>query len=170
MIHIKRKFWTFILLATAITLIFVVPVIASEHEPSNVRSHVSELHDLMAQLITERQAVNNFSSDLLSDENIRSMDVVSIITARSALLLEFDALLRDASLIRNRASSHPDAPMSPINLIGVPYRNMSVDSSFVVGFTDEVYFELIDLILEFTGIDRESLDVRVTPPISFCVR
>jgi len=39
--------------------------------------------------------------------------------------------------------------------------------TFSIGLASEEYFELIDFILEFTGIKREMLDVEIMAPATF---
>jgi|GEM_PF-5421198 len=112
---------------------------------------LAEFKELVSRLFAERQSINALGFALVEEPLIPVND------ARFTTLRELNDVMAEASEIQSRARGE-SIPTIFISLFSEPseYRD-----TFFIAFTSEEYFELIDLILDYTGITREELEVAV---------
>lgn len=126
---------------------------------------VKELHGITSSLINERRATNARSVDF------RKMDYIhlhpyfeeTMNDARFALLREFNEILRDAIIIQNKVNGL-NVTIGDV-IIGFAEPDFILWDKFFIGLTNERYFELIDLVKDFTGIEKEMLYITIWEPI-----
>jgi len=124
-------------------------------------SRITQIQNTITELAEESRAAAGLRVDFSIYENLHLHPEYRdyMIDARSALLREFLQLALDAVIILDAAYvGQYDFPVV-INMIGIP--DGIINHKFSIGFASEDYFELIDFITKFTGIEREMMDIRV---------
>ena len=151
-------------------LVGVYQVTTDFAEVLSIGCAVTELQEIASILLAERQMeeARVRSVDFRSYENLHLHPNYGdfIVDARFVLLLEISDLLLEASSIRRNGvrAIHQDGrrffvePYSVISSMGQPH---STRNTFTIAFTSEKYFGLIDFISEFTGIEKEMLEVEI---------
>jgi len=126
---------------------FNVSVFANENHGE---SYVAQLRELILESIEQNQGIRAF------DESIESVFVYP----ESYLLEELMNITFEAgtALINARGVSAEISTPTIISLFAEP---CAIRDTFLVGFTNEEYFELIDLVLDFTGIPEEMIEFDV---------
>jgi hypothetical protein len=82
---------------------------------------------------------------------------------KNVLLEEFHLIIRETRDIQNASIGYVNMLDTVISWSSGSLG--SVSGKFYIAFSDERYFELVDLLLDFTSIDRESLVVKVEAPL-----
>ena len=122
---------------------------------------IAEFKDLLTGLLIEREAANALGFSIEVDPYAHLRRPVD--DERFTVLRELTKVMVEARYIQQ--SMREDLQLLPI-LISVFGEPNSRRDTFFIGFTSEEYFELIDFILDHTGITRDELTVGLMEIVS----
>jgi len=159
----RKLFFKTFSLAFAFTMFFPISLSAyqenlSEDEIDRVTSSVVinggsllEFKDLVSKLITENQAVH--ATGFAFEE----APLIPVNDERFTALRELNKFINEASTVQSKVRGI-DKPDIIISMFAEPNEHRD---TFFIAFTNEDYFELVDFIVDFTGIAREEMEITV---------
>jgi hypothetical protein len=151
---VKIKTLLAFLLIAIILISILLPDFAEDYDTNELQvncDRVSELRDLV-----ETLAEIMYPEYHLSSERQASLDDAQ----KHMRLRTFDAILHVASEIQMIASrGYYNHEVIVISSFAGSHGSLS--GNFYVAFTHERYLELVDLLLEFTGIERDSIVITI---------
>lgn len=139
-----------LLLLVCLTLI--TSVVAFVEDVENCR--IAQIRELIPVLEMSNQGQTTF--DAFGHGNVLEMPVR--VDPRHSRLDKLSYILAEAKSIVDTARGRTDDVPFVIVAYGAPWGD---NDSFTVYFASEEYLELVDILIEFTGISQDILDVGV---------
>ena len=175
----RKKFIA--LFVSMILIIVSLPTIASANlSPTDASSVVAveciiaDLKGILAPIIEDRPLIASSRTDVDFSvyENLHLHPHYDeyMLDRRLALLREFADYVADARTIQidNGTVIRESIDTFPFVITSFGGISYSCDV-FVINFSDEKYFVLLDMILEFTGLEIEMVEVGVGGPMTFLI-
>jgi len=150
----KKMYYRLLLVIVLLFSISVVGVVAN-YERDRTESHVypmAELMELTSVIASERLDSRGVDFRLYENLHLHPNYEPTMIDARHALFRELAPLFSEAQSVLLARGYYTEPPNSVIIHLTAP---SELINTFEVGFSHERYFELIDFILDFVGLDED---------------
>lgn len=159
-----------ICLLLTITMVFATVSFAASEDTQMYSEDckVEELKHLVTMLADNSLITRGRGVDFRAYENLHLHPEFRecMYDARTALLTEFHLLLMEAVRTQEKARGI-DSPYPRTIMAFTSHPDGIYRETFLIAFTDEAYLELVDLIVEFTGIETEMFEIIICEPLRF---